>query len=259
MEHFIESSVRKIREQAVLKNPPIVTPLSGDGTPDARYVVLDGANRSTACQAAGFPHIVVQIVPYDERYVRLATWNHALAGGARAELEAALAGIDGLERRTAGLLTARAQLARREALAWVVFDDGSIVTLHGGHELHEHNAMLNRVVDAYRTTGKFYRVTGDSLADARTRHPETTALVVFPHFEPAEILELATRGARLPAGITRHLIRWRALRLNIPIERLADSHHSIDQKNRWLQDWLKEKLGQRQVRFYEEPTVLFDE
>ena len=33
----------------------------------------------------------------------------------------------------------------------------------------------------------------------------------------------------------------------------------LERKNRWLKEWLREKLSQRQVRYYEEPTVLFDE
>ena len=97
------------------------------------------------------------------------------------------------------------------------------------------------------------------VAEAQAEHPEVTALVVFPHFEPAEVMELATSGERLPAGITRHLIRWRALRLNIPLDRLADTKPSLEEKNRWLSEWLQDKWTQRQVRFYEEPTVLFDE
>ena len=63
----------------------------------------------------------------------------------------------------------------------------------------------------------------------------------------------------MPAGITRHLIRWRALRINLPLDRLADTSRDIEEKNRWLQDWMRQKLAQRQVRFYEESTVLFDE
>ena len=94
---------------------------------------------------------------------------------------------------------------------------------------------------------------------ARIRHPEVSALVVFPHFDPAEVLELATSGSRLPAGITRHLIRWRALRLNIPVERMTDRAGTLAEKNEWLQRWLMEKLERRQARFYEESTVLFDE
>jgi L-serine kinase (ATP) / ParB family transcriptional regulator, heme-responsive regulator len=255
----LEPLVRRIRESSVLKNPPIVTPLPGNGAAGPRYVVLDGANRCHAARSAGLPHIVVQVVPYEGSGVELSTWNHALAGVTAANLGPALDGIAGLVRRVSSILTARAQIARREALAWITVESGELTTLHGGGDLHERNVMLNQVVDTYAKLGPFYRVTGDSLAEARSRYPDAAALVVFPHFEPAEILELATSGDRLPAGITRHLIRWRALRLNIPIERMADSRHSLDEKNRWLQDWLREKVTQRQVRFYEEPTVLFDE
>jgi hypothetical protein len=86
-----------------------------------------------------------------------------------------------------------------------------------------------------------------------------TALLVFPRFDPAEVLELAADGERLPAGITRHLIQWRALRVDVPLERLADRDQPIGAKNRWLWDWVKDKLDRRMVRFYEESTVLFDE
>jgi hypothetical protein len=99
----------------------------------------------------------------------------------------------------------------------------------------------------------------DSLAEARQHFPEVTALVVFPHFQRAEILELAQCGAKLPAGITRHVIPWRALRINVPLERMADTTQDAETKTRWLLGWLKEKVIARKVRFYEESTVLFDE
>jgi len=255
----LEPLVRKIREESALKNPPVVTAVSGDGTKNARYVVLDGANRSTAARAAGFPHMVVQVVTYDDRHVRLTTWNHALSSYPHAELELALGKIAGLKCARTDRLHARAMLARREALAWIQFDDDAVLALQGGSDLHERNALLNHVVDTYRVHGRFYRVEGDGLRQARGRHPDVTALVVFPHFEPAEILELAKTGDRLPAGITRHLVRWRALRINVPIERLADTQHSLESKNEWLAEWVRERLSMRQVRYYEEPTVLFDE
>src|SRR5262249_28579808 len=99
----------------------------------------------------------------------------------------------------------------------------------------------------------------DTLAVARRRHAGVTALFVFPHFEPAEVMELATGGELMPAGITRHVIRWRALRLNLPLDQMADARQGLEQKNALLLEWLHQKIWLRQVRFYEEPTVLFDE
>jgi hypothetical protein len=246
---------RRLREQGVLRNPPIVTPLPPD---DERFVVLDGANRATAAREAGLPHIVVQVVRYEDPGLRLTTWHHALSDMPTPEFERALGKVEGLACLETDLRHARAVLARREAIAFIALGQGAI-TLHGGGELHQRNQVLNRVVDTYRTSARLYRVASDSLSQAQSEHADVTALVVFPQFEPEEVLELATSGARLPAGITRHLIPRRALRLNIPLERLADMEQSLAAKNEWLETWMRDKVHQRQVRFYQESTVLFDE
>ena len=248
--------VQRLSEQSVLRNPPIVAALSHD---DPRFVILDGANRATAARAARLPHLLVQVVSYEDPGVRLTTWHHALTGLSVRELEGTLATVGGLECAASDLRHAHAVLARREAIAIIAHGADRAITLHGGAALDRRNAVLNAVVDAYRTRFRFHRVTSDSLVDAQAEHPEVTALVVFPHFEPAEVLELAISGARLPAGITRHLVSWRALRLNVPLDKLADTDRTLAEKNRWLDEWLREKVRERQVRFYQEPTVLFDE
>ncbi len=255
----MEPLVQRFREQQVLKNPPVVTPLAGAPPDAARYMVLDGENRSTAARAAGFPHIVVQLVRYEEPWVQLSTWHHALSGVSREEMEASCRGIADLDCRAESPLHARALVARREALAYAAHEGGAVTVFRGGRTLEERNQLLNAIVDTYREKPRFYRVSTDSFHVAQERHPDVLSLMVFPHFEPAEVMELATRGARLPEGITRHLIRWRALRVNVPLDRLTEAGGTLEEKNQWLEAWLHEKWVHRQVRFYEEPTVLFDE
>lgn len=249
---------RKLREQAVLKNPPIVAAIDANGE-GARYVVLDGANRAAAARSDGFPHMVVQVVDYADPGVQLSTWSHALMGYDHDEMGLALSKIRGLDCRPETLAHARALLARREALAYIVWGDGHVDTLQGDGDLRSRTELLNRLVDSYREDVRFVRVVSDSLGAAHARHPDVTALVVFPHYEPDEVVELALSGARVPAGITRHLVKWRALRLNVPIDRLADASQDLATKNAWLREWIEEKLRQRAVRFYEESTVSFDE
>ena len=248
--------VQRLREDGILRNPPVVAPLAHD---DPRFVILDGANRATAARVAGLPHLLVQVVRYQEPEVRLTTWHHALVGLSVGELERTLAAVPGLECLSTDLRHAHAVLARREAIAFITHGDDRAITLHGGDDLHRRNVVLNAVVESYRARLRFHRVVNDSLVEAQAEHPEVTALVVFPHFEPAEVMELATGGARLPAGITRHLVSWRALRVNVPLDRLSDSDRTLAEKNRWLDEWLREKVHRRQVRFYQESTVLFDE
>jgi hypothetical protein len=254
-----EPLVARLRESGTLRNPPIVTQVGDGHRVEPRYVVLDGANRATAAKAAGWPHIVVQVVRYETPTVQLHTWYHALTGHVAGSLEPGLAAVRGLAVRHETRLHGRAMLARREALACVLLSDDDALVLLGGSTLHERNALLNAIVHVYQDRVPYTRVATDSLAQARLEHPEISALVVFPRYDPAEVIELAGSGEHLPAGITRHLIQWRALRLNIPIGACEDATRSLDEKNAWLRGWMGERLQQRQVRFYEEPTVMFDE
>ncbi len=255
----MEPLVRQLREHSVLKNPPIVTPLTDapDGSP--RYMVLDGANRCTAARAAGFPHLVVQVARYEDPWVQLWTWDHALSETPPDAFLEACAAVPGLRLAEEQKLHAQAQLARREILAYACLEDGRLVTLAGGTTLDEHNDLLNAIVDVYRERHRFYRMSTDSIEVAKERHPDATVLVVFPKLMPAEVLELAENGAKLPAGVTRHLIRWRALRINVPVARMTDTSVSLEAKNEWLAGVLAAKWEKREVRYYEEPTVLFDE
>jgi hypothetical protein len=199
------------------------------------------------------------VVRYDDPSIELSTWHHALSGFPHERLTRELAQVPGLTLRQESLSHARALLARREAIAYVVSAQGEALTLLGDHGLYERNALLNAVVDLYRDRAPFHRVVRDSLSEARDHFPDITALVVFPRFHPDEIIEIATSGARLPAGITRHVIPWRALRVNIALDLLADPGRSIEDKNRWLKAWMEERTAQKGIRFYEESTVLFDE
>jgi L-serine kinase (ATP) / ParB family transcriptional regulator, heme-responsive regulator len=250
--------VQRIREQGVLRNPPIVAVLPESDPERPLWVVLDGANRASAARAAGLLHVLVQVVRYEEPDVRLTTWTHAITALGREPFERACAALHGLAMHHTPLLHARAALARRESVAHVVWADACVTAFHGGATLSERNRLLHGIVGLYEDV-RYYRSPTDALAPVRARHPEVTGLVVFPHFEPAEVLELATAGERLPAGITRHLIRWRALRVNVPLAVLAESEQSVEDKNRWVAEWLRDRLANRQVRFYAEPTVLFDE
>ena len=254
----LEPLVRGFREQGVLRNPPIVSPLPESGIEwSTSYMVLDGANRSTAAREAGLPHIVVQVVEYESPHVVLGTWHHALSQIDREDWERRCRLIAGLECRSEPILHAQALLARRQVLAYAAFSDGTATTFRGGRTLEEHNRLLNTLVDSYNHRTRFYRTSTESFDVALERHPDVTALMVFPHFQPAEVLELAGSGARLPAGITRHVIRWRALRVNVPLEIMADEEQTLEQKNAWLRKWIDDRW--RQVRFYEESTVVFDE
>lgn len=246
----------RLASEQVLRNPPIVAAI---GNGDARFVVLDGANRVTAFDRMGLAQIAVQVVDYEDGGdVVLDCWHHLVTGPSSREFAAALTGLPGVVVEPADAAHARAQLARREALAFVAYPGGGLCTVRGVGTLHERVACLNEMVDGYRAAGQVHRVSTDRLEALLPHHEDATALVVFTRHEPAEIVELARIGAALPAGITRHVIARRALRVDLPLTALLEPG-SLADKNAWLAAWIKRKVAQRQVRYYQESTFVFDE
>lgn len=241
---------RLVRE-GVLKDPPIVAPM-GDG----RYVVLDGANRTSALKHLGFRDALVQIVDY--RSVALATWHHLVVGLSADTIRNDLADVPGLLVDTTNLAAAQAALSARDAVAYAQFADGAVVTLHGGTDLIARSELLRRVVSVYNGRADIHRVLSFDLASLEGHFEDVGALVVFPTFGPDDILTLVRGGGALPSGISRHVIPGRALRVNYSMALLADEAPRED-KNRHLGEWIRRKRQANQIRSYEEATVLYDE
>ena len=246
--------LQRLQADGMLRNPPIVAPIRGE----QRYVVLDGANRVTAMQALEIAHIAVQVVDYEDAELILDTWHHLVMGVGAGHFKRMLQAVQGVKIERADAAHARAQLARREILAFVEYLDGEVWTLQAPGDLHQRSQRLIEIVDLYKAQGRIFRASTDHLPSLLPSHEDVAALVVFPRFAPAEIIELARVGACLPAGITRHLIPRRALRINLPLTVLG-SGASLPEKNAWLLDWLKQKMAAKTVRFYHESTFLFDE
>jgi hypothetical protein len=246
----------RLEAEGLLKNPPIVAPLD-DG--DERYVVLDGANRTTALHSLGYPHVLVQVVRYEVPWVTLSTWHHVVCGLDVDDYLACIREIDGLDMHALDLLHARAGLARRDLLAYTVCADGRVYAAHTDRRtLHEQNDLLNAMVDTYKARSRLHRAATDHVHEALRLYPDLTGLVIFPRYEAAEVMALARDGELLPTGLTRHLIQGRALRTNYPLSELK-SPDPLEVKNQRLQSWLQRKLGTKEIRFYGESTYIFDE
>ncbi len=241
----VERLVNRLREEGVLRNPPLAAEL-GDG----RVVVLDGANRVTALQRLGAPCLPVQVVPYHDPAVTLDRWNHLLVVlpeelGKGLPLEAEEPG------RAARRLAAGELLAyvRTEERAWAV---------PRSPDLPQGAERLRRLVASYRGRVAYHRVDSEDLEALLARYGQAEALVAFSRFAKAEILELARNAAKLPAGVTRHVVPGRALRLNLPLE-VVFGPGPLEDKDGWLRAWVRQRIQEGKVRYYPEPTVLFDE
>lgn len=241
-----------LRRDRALRNPPIVAPM-----PEGRAAVLDGANRVTALREVGARQIVAQVVPYEAPEIILSTWRHYVRQDAGAPLREQLRALRDVQARPVDDPSdAERRLRRREGVA-VVADERGALLLEGGRDPAAAAETLNHVVRVYRGRSRIYRVDGGDVDALRSEYGPG-ALVVFPPFSKADVLLIAERGGRLPTGITRHIIPGRALRLNVPLDWLTEPAGIQDVQAR-LDDAVRQRWLDHGVRYYAEPTFLFDE
>jgi len=270
-EHADEKRVLRLQARlqadGFLKNPPIVASISGTG----KYVVLDGANRTSAVKRMGFPHILVQVVDYHSDQVRLQTWHHLITGRKPDNFLNEIAKVPGLTLQPMPLEEARAALQSRNILAYIAVPvdgepagsavfavDGIPGTEH--HGTYTSNALLNSLVDTYKDDPEveIHRSSTDDVNELVGYYDEVSGLVVFQPYKPQDIIKLAQAGTKVPTGITRHIISYRALRVNVPVS-LLSSPEPLEQKSAWWHEQIKRKLAANEVRLYQESTYLFDE
>jgi hypothetical protein len=246
--------IERMLASGVFRNPPIVSPLN-DGS--GRYMVLDGANRTTALQKMAYPHALVQVVHPDDPGLKLMNWNHVVWG------LAPQAFLDGMQDLPDGRLipgkSDRASLWGDRDLAIVQMAHGerySVCT--DTPEIMQRVGLLNAVVDSYITRASLDRTSDWSVVRLVSAYKDLSGLVIFPRFDVQQVLSLAGQGCLLPSGITRFQVSPRALHVNYPLEALA-ADEPLEEKNAALQSWLKERIERKGVRYYSEATFLFDE
>ena len=258
----VERLSARIEEDGILINPPLVAEID-DGQ---KYVVLDGATRTTAFKHLQYPHIVVQVIDMARDNVQLHAWSHVVRN---------IAGQQGsidflsLARDIVGLNLLETSA---EDLDDFIHQEGVLGYIHSvegvGYRLELDQSLLgeerdwldvlNDLVYQYGEWGDVERTLIRDLDDLTTIYEDMAALVVFPAFTPDTVLRVAEQGRLLPAGITRFVIPGRILRLNAPLEPIV-SDVPLSAKTEWLNELVSEKLADRHVRYYEEPVMILDE
>jgi hypothetical protein len=245
--------VARISADGLLRNPPILGRHAGLEP----LIVLDGATRVTALRALGAPHILAQVVDYEDEAIDLHTWCHVLASITLDGLEQALAGEALIKEQRCDAEQAAAALRRRETLAYLADRNGRCVALASGDTMVEQAAALRRLFAAYAGRAAIARIPPAEW-HMRLNEGDASVAVVFPVHTKDDLVALARAGAVLPAGITRHVIPGRALRVNAPLGLMSEDR-PLAEKQDWLEAWLRQRRADRGVRYYAEPTFLFDE
>ncbi len=248
--------IKSIEQSTVLRNPPIVVPLR-DRT--GRYLVLDGAHRSLVFKELEIPHILAQVVEPDDPGLDLNPWNHVIWEYETQAFIENIRAIPNLELEAKDHPDARQELQEKQALALLRLPDGETLAAYPpSNDLVTRVDLLNKVVDTYTNRGRLDRTGLGEMEALIKLYPQLTGLVILPRFRVEDVLYLAGVDRLLPAGSTRFTIAPRALHVNYPLKELR-AEKSLEEKDAALQDWLQERVASKSVRYYAEPTYLYDE
>jgi hypothetical protein len=235
-----------------LVNPPVTAFWEG------KYIVLDGATRSTAFKRLGYPHVIVQVVDASRDDYELHTWYHAISSEEPfASLQNHLQPIAHLNLTPLAADQLQGIFNDPQTLCFFLDREGKATLAQvapGGNKLQ----VMNELVASYTAWGQVERTLLTDLSRLLAQFPQMAAVGIFPQFKPETVFNVASRGDLLPAGLTRFIIPGRILRLNADLERLKRDE-PLAEKRAWFNQFLEEKLARSRLRYYQEPVILLDE
>jgi hypothetical protein len=243
--------IDRLSADGILKNPPIVASLPGS----ERFLLLDGANRVSAIQNLDIPHLLVQVEPFENPHLEVRHWNHVVRDIEARELLKKAREIPGVSVREGAAPSAIVQ----GFLAGIVTGEGESIHLYDGGSLGARVEHLHALVDVYyHGEARMDRVNHADVEALRRHHPHFGALVTFPDFAKADVRAVAEEGHLLPSGVTRILVPRRVLGFNLRLP-LLKSNLPLEEKRRWLAEEMRHKVTEHKVRYYQEPTFVFDD
>jgi phosphoglycerate dehydrogenase-like enzyme len=241
----------RLERDGILQNPPVVTRV------DNRYMVLDGATRTAAIKQLGIEHIIVQVISSEEE-LGLRTWFHVIQQIDVNQLVRLLDDLPDVSLEVVEADKATELMFEYGGLCYMQAADGRVFLVHAAPGVNRLDA-LNNLTNLYIDAAYVERTLSSDIYSLQYEFPEMAALVVFPEYTVTQVMQATTSSGRFfPAGITRFLIPGRVLRLNADLGYLR-SENSLQEKNRWLHEILKEKQLKGGIRYYAEPVFLLDE
>lgn len=252
----LDPLIESIQNEGRLRNPPVVAQMRGGSE---RYMVLDGANRTTALRKMAVPFTLVQVVHPGRHSIQLMTWNQVVQSGEPTDLLEAVGSIAGLSMIQTEFDGASEKLKAGVLLSFIGSPAGEIwELLIDSGTLEDRIRILSALIRAAESVGPLERTGQVRASELKAFYANMAGLIVLHNFGVEEVMIATANGMCLPSGITRFVVSPRALRINYPLEWLYGDGPR-DEKQAQLDLWVKRQLTNRNVRYYAESTFLFDE
>ncbi len=243
----------RISNSKHLMNPVIV------GQYNDELILIDGANRLSTLREIGCKLIIAQLTDYKDRKIKLRNWNHLVYD----------IGIDDVKDFCDKNKFKYKETTYKEGknflknnLNSILISDIScgkplLITLP--KKFDDTIQRLNDFTKFYFNVHNFDRSEEEiTFSDLCKYSRRKGVLVEFFKFKKEQIVKIANSKAKLPAGISRHILDTRVLHVRYEISKLKDDK-DIEVKREDLNKYLISKIDTNKVRQYRESVIVFDE
>ena len=184
-------------------------------------------------------------------------WNHVIQNLSADDVLALIDKIPSVNYREADLKLIHDAMVGRGGLCYLVLPDDVtyVITATPGHNRLD---AINELVSAYIDAANVERIITDNFERAKLEYRNMTALFVFAPFTIKQVLQIASTGRIVPAGITRFVVPGRVLRMNIDLKRL-NKPEPLPLKSAWLNKIIGKLVDNYRIRYYKEPVYMLDE
>jgi len=255
----------EIKRDGHLKNPVIVGSIKdGDGEKSndekaEKLLVLDGVNRVSALKLLNIRDVLIQIVDYEDKKVRLSFWNHLIFDAQKEEIIKKVKDLN-LEVSFCPFNWRKEALGHPKTISYFVFRDMNGFVVNDGNFAPEDRVKkLYRLIATYNGRSEICYLDSENHLFSVFEHlKNSSAINLISGFTKKDILDLVKKGILLPFGVTRFIVPQRVLGLEVSCSVLS-AHAPLSEKNLFLNELLAYRIKTKKAKFYQESVTLFNE
>jgi len=261
----------EIKRDGHLKNPVLVGCINTEDTKDAeegeklihrrgkKLLVLDGVNRVSALRLLNLPDVLIQIVDYEDKKVKLSSWNHLIFDAQKGEIIKKIKDLN-LEVSVCPLNWRKEALNHQKTISYFLFRDMSGIVVNNGSLTPEDKVKnLYQLIALYNGRSEIcYLDSENHFLSVFEHFKKSSAINLIPIFDKKEILGLVQKGILLPFGVTRFIVPHRVLGLEVSCSVLS-AKTPLSEKNLFLKELLTYRIKTKKAKFYQESVTLFNE
>jgi hypothetical protein len=140
----------------------------------------------------------------------------------------------------------------------LVCRDRSAYAVHSPDDPSGRLDVVTKAVETVHNAENRDRVSYTNMADLAKHYAGFSALFCYKAFGKGDLLALALAGRRFPSGVTRFSVPKRALYFDLPLG-ILEGGGSTEGKQAELAELIQRRIKNKKIRFYVEPTFIFDD